>query len=168
MNAAVWFGAAVFFTLGAHPALFSLSLESLIGTNNFPYFSFAISDLVATRFFWLYAVCAVVAVLYLVAEWLYFGKYPPRWWLIFICALVLLGFFRGFWVEPALRNLHEVQYGRQSRPEERQIAARAFKTWNSIARSLDLLFVVSLGFYVWRVGNPSDPMRFVSASKFRS
>jgi hypothetical protein len=168
MNAAVWFGAAAFYVLGAGPALRSSGLRDLIGTNNLPYFSFAIQHLVAVSFFHLYLACSIVALLYLMAEWLYFGKYPPKSWLVFICCLVLLGGFRGFWVQPSLQSLHQAQHGRQTAAPERQVAARAFETWSSVARYLDLVLVASLAFYVWRTANPSDPMRFVSATKFRS
>ena len=167
MNAAVWFGAAVFFIFGADPATSSEQMRDLIGSNNFPYFSEAISSLIARRFFHLYAVCSVIALVYLMAEWLYFGKYPPKWWLSLICVLVVVGLLRGFWIEPSLRNLHEIQFNRQTRVEQRDLAARARTTWKILAHSLDVLLTSGLALYAWRVANPGDAMRFVSASKFR-
>ena len=167
MNAAVWFGAAVFFCLGAGPALNSATLRDLIGTNNYPYFSFAIRDLVTASFFHFHLACSVVALLYLMAEWLYFGKYPPKKWLVFIFGIILLGALRGLWLQPRLRDLHQAEH-RLTRVEERQLATRAFETWRTIAGYLDLVLACSLGFYTFRIANPSDPMRFVSATKFRS
>jgi hypothetical protein len=168
MNAAVWFGAAVFFTFAAEPAALSPDMKDLIGTNNFPYFSVAIGDIIARRFVHLYTFCSVIALLYLVAEWLYLGKYPTRRWLLFIFSLILLGLLRGYWLQPTLRGLHDLQHARQGRVEERETAARAFHTWSYIAKSFDLALVGGLAFYVWRVGNRADPMRFIGASKFRS
>ena len=168
MNAAVWFGAAVFYCLGAGPALNSGTLRDLIGTNNYPYFSFAIRDLVTTSFFHLHLACSAIALLYLMAEWLYFGKYPPKKWLAFIACIIFLGAVRGFWLQPRLRELHQAEHARQTRTEERQLATRAFGTWVAIAGYFDLVLAASLGFYTFRIANPSDPMRFVSATKFRS
>ena len=168
MNAAIWFGAAIFYCFGAAPVLQSEALKTLIGSNNFPYYGFAIQNLVAASFFHLHVACGIVCVLHLMAEWLYFGKYPRKVWVLFILALLLAGGLQGLWVQPRLKLLHDLEHGRQARPEERQLAARGFKTWSSIAWSLDALLALGVGFYVWRTANPPDPMRFVSASKFRS
>jgi hypothetical protein len=168
MNAAVWFGAAVFFAFGADPAASSPQMRDLIGTNNFPYFSLAIAHVIATRYFALFSFCSALALLYLIAEWLYFGKYPPKRWLAFIFCLVLAGSVRGYWIEPMVKGLHDVQHGRQAGLEPRELAARSLKTWHAVARSLDFLLAAGLAVYVWRVGNPPDSTRFVSATKFRS
>ncbi len=167
MNAAVWFGAAVFFAFGVGPAATSSQMRDLIGANNFPYYSQAIGNLYAGRFFYLYSVCSVVALAYLGAEWLYFGKYPPRRWLALVMALVLLGMARGYGLQPALARLKTVEHGRASRVEERQAAARAFESWSFVARAVDILLASGLAVYLWRVGNPAEPTRFVGA-KFRS
>jgi len=167
MNAAVWFGAAVLFVFGVEPAATSEQMRALIGAANFPYYGEAIRSLEAVSYFRIYLTCSVIALIYLIAEWLYFGKYPPRRWLILVLSLILLGFIRGYWLEPALSKLHRLEYGRATPVEQREVAARAFRNWKMIARSIDVLLAVGLGFYVWRVANPAEPMRFVSA-KFRS
>lgn len=167
INAAVWFGAAFFFAFGVGPGATSAQMRELIGANNFPYYSEAIGNIFAQRFFHLYSACSVVGLGYLAAEWLYFGKYPPRRWLGLVLALVVLGLARGYGVQPALNKLKAVEHGRASRLEERQAAARAFQSWNFIARSLDILLAAGLGVYLWRVGNPAESTRFVGA-KFRS
>jgi hypothetical protein len=167
MNAAVWFGAAVFFVFSVQPAATSEEMRGLIGSVNFPYYSEAIGNVFALRFFHLYSICSVLALLYLIAEWLYFGKYPPRRWLVFVLGLILLGLARGYWVQTALNKLHEAEHRRANRIEQREAAARAFRTWSVIAKSIDLVLTAGLGVYLWRVGNPADPTRFVSA-KFRS
>ncbi len=168
LNAAMWFGAAVFFVLGVGPAASSVPMRELIGTNNFPYFSEAIGNIFARRFFVLYACCSAVALLYLIAEWLYFGKYPPKKWLTFVMVLVFLGMVRGYGLQPTLRKLHDVEYGRNSRPEQRETAARSFKTYATISHSIDLILAAALAVYLWKVGNPSDSMRFLGPAKFRS
>jgi len=167
MNAAVWFGAAVLFVFGVEPAATSQQMRGLLGAGNFPYYSEAIGSLFALHYFRVYSTCSVLALVYLMAEWLYFGKYPPRRWLALVLGLVLLGFSRGYWLQPFLNNLNRIEYSRATPIEQREAAARAFHTWKLIARSIDIVLAAGLGVYVWRVGNPPDPMRFVSA-KFRS
>jgi len=112
MNAAVWFGATVFFVFSVQPAADSEQMRRLIGAGNFPYYSEAIGNLFALRYFHLYSACSVVALLYLIAEWLYFGKYPPRRWLLLVLGLILLGLTRGYWLQTALNKLHDAEYGR--------------------------------------------------------
>src|SRR4030095_2945285 len=80
LNAAIWLGAVVFYTFGAVPGLTCQAAQALLGPRNFGYFSVAMADLVTTRLFHLQLVCAVVAVLHLMAEWLYLGKVPQRLW----------------------------------------------------------------------------------------
>jgi hypothetical protein len=165
MNAAVWFGAAIFFTCGANPVVSSQDLKDLLGANNYPYFSVAIGQLLAARYLRLYLACSVVALLHLLAEWLYFGKYPHRLWLGMILALCLGGMAQVYVVQPRLKALHAARY---SRSVQGQAAHRAFDAWHSGSNALNLLLVSCLGVYCWRLGNPPNPMRFASATKFRS
>ncbi len=167
MNAALWFGAAVFFTFGAGPAAVSPEMQRLLGQNNYPFFSVAIGQLLATRYFHWHLVCSLVALLHLVAEWLYFGKYPRRLWLGLLLALCLIGVVQAYGLQPRLQALHRLEHARVE-PELQQAAARSFRLWHGAALVLDVLMVAGLAVYVWRVANPTDPMRFVSASKFRS
>jgi len=164
-NAAVWLGAAVFYFFGAGPASGSVELEKLIGPKNFPYFSVLIGQIFARPFFHLYLACSIVAVLHLAAEWLYLGKYPRRPWLALVLALCLFGILEGYWLQPRLAEWHRIRF---TRPEQRLVADRAFRAWHTVGRAVNLLLVVGLTVYLWRIGNPSSPTRFVSTTKFRS
>ena len=124
LNAAVWLGAAVFFTFGAGFVPFSQEMRNLLGANNFPYFSGAIAQILIARYYYFQAGCALVAVVHLLAEWLYLGKYPQKLQaglLIGLAAAVLLG---GSWFQPRLRALHAAQYGINTGAEFREAAAR--------------------------------------------
>jgi hypothetical protein len=166
LNAAVWFGASVFFTFGAGPAVFSSEMKSLLGQNNFPYFSGAIAQVLIARYFHLQLVCGAVAVVHLLAEWLYLGKHPQKLQsglLIGLCFAALIG---GYWFQPKLKALHAIKYGVNTRPEVRERVARSFKTWHAVSQVINLLVVAGLAAYLWRTANPSDPTRFVSSMKF--
>ncbi len=166
LNAAVWFGAVVFFTFGVGLVPFSPEMKTLLGPNNAPYFSGAIAQIFIARYFHFQLVCGAVAVLHLLAEWLYFGKHPGKLQaglLIGICAAVLLG---GYWLQPKLKALHATKYGTSTRPEIREVANRSFRAWHGVSQVVNLLVVTGLAVYLWRAANPSDPTRFVSAFKF--
>jgi hypothetical protein len=166
LNAAVWFGAAISFTFGTGLVPFSQEMKSLLGQANYPYFSGAIAQLFIARYFCFQIGCAMVAMLHLLAEWLYLGKYPQKLQvglLIGLAAALLIG---GYWLQPKMKALHATKYGLNSRPEIRETAAHSFRTWHGVSQVINLLMVGGLTVYLWRATNPSDPTRFVSAAKF--
>ena len=141
-------------------------MKGLLGAANFPFFSQAISQVIATRFFGLSLLCALLAMLHTGAEWLYFGKYPRRLWLILIFGLFLGGLVQVYGIQPKLKQLLLRQYSRASRPELRESAGRSFRAWHVVSTGVNLLLLGGLGVYLWRVANPPDEMRFVGASSF--
>ena len=165
MNAAVWFGATVFFVAGAGPAAASPDMATLLGSKNYPYFSVAIAQAMAARFFQLYMACSVVAVLHMLAEWLYFGKYPQRLWLGLVLGLCLGGLVQVYGIQPRLKAWHQLQFSQSAQSEA---AAHAYRAWTLSSTGLNILVLAGLGVYLWRVANPTDPMRYLSATKFRS
>ncbi len=167
LNAAVWFGAAVFFTFGVDPAASSQDMKDLLGAKNYPYYSGAIAQVFVSRYYYLQFACGMVALLHLLAGWLYLGKSPRRLWLGLLLGLVLLGLAGGGWLQPRLKELHSHQFTRADK-REAAAASRSFSTWHTVSNVLNLLMVGGLGIYLWRVANPPDPTRFVSAAKFRS
>jgi hypothetical protein len=168
LNAAVWFGAAVFFTFGSGRVPFSPEMKALLGSNNYPYFSGAIAQILIARYFHLQFICSIIALGHLLAEWLYLGRFPRTLrlgLLLGLCAAVLLG---GCWFQPKLRALHAVKYATNQRPETREAASRSFRAWHAVSMGVNLLLLTGLAVYLWRVANPSDETRFVSSVKFRS
>ena len=168
LNAAVWVGAAIFFTFGIAPAAFSAEMRNLIGEKNYPYYSGAITQLLLARYFYLQLICGIVAILHLLAEWLYLGKTPKKAWLgllISLFAIVLIG---GNWLQPKLKDLHRIKYAVDASADQRKLASETFKSWHGTSQVLNLLLLAGLAVYLWRVANPPDPTRFVSTTKFRS
>lgn len=167
VNAAAWFGAASFFIFVVDPALTnSEAMKLLLGPASFPYFSGAVSQVIADRFFGLFLICALLAMLHTGAEWLYFGKYPRRLWLILIFGLFLGGLAQVYGVQPKLKQLLLLQHSRSSRPELREPAAHSFRAWHALSTTLNIFLLAGLGIYLWRVANPPDEMRFVGAGSF--
>jgi len=164
VNAAVWLGATVFFLFGAQSAAVSPETQSLLGSKSFPFYSVALAQILGVHYFHLYLACCVVALLHLMGEWLYLGKYPRRLWLALVFGLCLAGMLQTYWIQPTLTEWHRVQF---TRPDLRENARRAYSTWHGMSEGLNFAVLAGLVLYLWRVANPSEPMRFLSA-KLRS
>ena len=171
LNVAVWFGAGVFFTVGVAPALFSAETKALL-QQSYDVLSGRLAMLVVSRYFLLHYWCGSIALLHQLAERFYLGKPLQRLTfgvLIGLCTLSLLG---GLWLQPSIRKLHEIKYGRSDvySPAQKALAIKAFPFWHGASRILNVLVLGGLGFYLWRMANPGNGPRFTptTAAKFRS
>src|SRR5438552_14019076 len=114
LNVAVWFGAVIFFTFGVAPAFFSPEMKTLLGEQSYPAFSGRLAMVVVSRYFLLHYWCGSIALLHQLAERFYLGKPLQKLnfgLLIGLCSLSLLG---GLGLQPHLRKLHEIKYGRSN------------------------------------------------------
>jgi hypothetical protein len=164
-NAAIWFGAGIFLTCSVDPAANSQEMKALLGAKNFPYFSVAIGQMFASRYFHLFLFCSVVSLLHLLAEWLYLGRNPQRFWTLLLIGLVCGGLVQACWVQPKLKQIHLVEF---TRPQLREETARNFKFWQGVSEVINVLLLAGLGSYLWRVAHPPDTTRFVGTPKLRS
>jgi len=167
LNAAVWFGAAVFFTFGAVPALSSREMEVLLSARHFPYFSVAISQVVQARHFHFQLICGAAAVFLVVTEWLYSGKVPEKIWRALLVGLLAVNLLNGLFLEPAMKKWHREAYGLTVLPEQRKIAFKSFRAWQSVSDVVNFVLLGGLGVYLWRMAKPPDSTRFMSTTKFR-
>ena len=167
VNAGVWLGAAIFFTLGAGPAFFSPEMKTLLGPRAYPVYSGAIAQIVIERYFILQHLCGVIALAHLIAEWLYTGKPMEKITLGLLLGLFCFGLIGGFWMQPKMKSLHATKYGGATQ-ELRDQAAKSFRGWHVAARVLDLVMMGGLLVYLWRNLNRADAPRFVSTDLFRS
>ena len=167
MNAAVWLGTAIFFTFGAHPACFSADLKATLGLTTDSYYPGAIAGVIMSRYYHVMLACGVVALLHLLAEWLYMGR-PRRefsfWLVIGLFALTLLG---SNAIEPSLVRLNKKHYT-APQTADRESAGKSFRILNGTEVALNLVLIGGLILYTWRAGSPSDTLRFVSPVQFRS
>jgi hypothetical protein len=166
LNAAAWFGAALFLCFGAEPAVFSADTQVLL-QKSFTYLAGLLDHNIRVRFFYLSLFFGVVALVHLVAEWLYLGRTAPRlslWLLMGLLGQVLAN--RGL-LEPRLKTLHVTRVVGGS-VAERQAAQKSFSTLSTVIEIMDVFIVGGLAIYLWRMANPPDSLRFVSATKFRS
>ena len=173
INAAVWLGAAVYFTFGA-PALFTPEAKSLLGEAQ----AGVAAMMLLSRYFTLQYWCGGIAIVHQLAEWVYLGRSLQRWAVGVLAAVYLLALLGGLWLQPKLRQLHEVKYGYRKvngqyvrnavLPPQSEAAAEAFRRWHGISMVFNLIIMGGLVFFTWRAANPADVPRFIPANKFRS
>lgn len=161
VNAAVWFGAAIFFTFFAAPGFFSDEMLRILP----PPYNGAAAQLIIKRYFILQQWCGAIALLHLFAEKLYAGRALERFTLAVLLVLFSLGLAGGVWLQPKLRDLYLVKYNQKATPEQREVAARTFKTWHGVSQSANLLILPGLLFYLWRVTSSSNGTKLSSFRK---
>lgn len=167
MNAAVWFGAAVFVTFAALPTIFSPELKPM--GEIWPGF---IATMLLERYFGLQYFCSIIALVHAFTEWIYVGKPLHRPTMIILAAITVFVFAGGLWLHPRAKMLHEVKYGYgrgvNTPSEQRDLAAKSFSTLHGVANTMNLVVVLGLALYVWRLTTVPNGPRFVPTSKFRS
>ncbi len=168
MNAAVWLGTAIFFTFGAGPACFSTDLKTALGLpagDSYP--PGAVEAVIMGRYYHLSLACAVIALLHLLTEWLYMGRPARKFSFGLLAGLFVLAFIGSNLLQPELRDFNRKRYS-STQPAAHESSAKSMRIVGIFATAFNVLIIGGLGFYVWRVANPSDTLRFVSPVKFRS
>lgn len=163
-NAAVWFGATVFFTVAAAPAFFSPEMLRLLGRPH----AGAAAQLIVARYFLLQEICATLAVIHLLVEWLYAGKPLSRLLLAVQLGLLALGLAGGLWLQPKLQELHRTMYVRGPTVAQAEAARRSFHTWHGVSMLANLFIGIGAFAYLCRVTDSAAFPRFYSANKFKS
>ena len=166
MNAAVWFGASLFFMVGVAPAFFSPEMKKHFGD----IWTGVIAFIVFERYFALQYWCGAIAIAHQFAEWVYLGRPLQRAMIGAAFGVFVLGLVGGLWVQPRIERYHAVKYGKPDlySPQQKATAAKSLSVLHGVSRVAGLFSLVGLAFYMWRMGNPPNPPRFVPSSKFRS
>lgn len=168
LNAAIWLGGVIFFTAVASPALHSNTMRILLQPRNFPYFSPAISDIVLSGYFQFSIICALIALLHLTIEWLYLGRPASRKFpLGLLLGLLVYGMIGSNLLQPHLKQLHAARFSVQTRPMDRESAAKAYQRWEMFSQVMNYVVIGGLVVYFGRITRASDAPRFISSVKFR-
>lgn len=166
VNAAIWLGAAVFVTIGVAPAFFGEEMKALLGPS-FPAWSGALVQVVFKRFFLLNYVCGGIAVVHLLAEWLYQGKPIENATLGLLAGLLLFSLAGGMVMQPRLSSLHRIKYSPSTPPDQRLRAAGSLRVWHGVSQTANLIMLGGLFVYFWRTASKPDAVRFLSSNKFQ-
>lgn len=168
-NAAVWFGAVLFFTVSVAPTVFAPELKWIFGQAHTGLVAQALLGALYVTQYW----CGGIALLHQLAEWVYLGKPLHRFTfslLIFICGVNLLG---GLVLQPKMKAWHNMKYSSELfrrelyPPEQKKNAERLFGVWHRVSLTFHLVTIGGLGYYLWRTAVQVNGPRFVAAGKFR-
>lgn len=165
LNAAIWLGAALFFTVAVGPAFFSPAMKRLLGD----VYAGLAAQIVLERYFVLHFLCGGLAIMHALAEWVYLGRNMQRWMIATLVAVLGLSLIGGLWLQPRLKRMHQVKYARPGyfSAEQQTQAARSFRTWHGISQVMNLVVIAGVAAYFWRITSLDTGTRFVSAAKFR-
>jgi hypothetical protein len=163
LNAAVWFGAALFFTFGIAPAFFTTEMKNLFGE----FYSGLIAQMVLERYFVLHYCCGAIALVHQLAEWVYLGKALQRFTFGLLLTILALNLTGGLWLKPKLSELHRIKWSQQASQAHKDEAAKSFRSWHSVSMIMNLAVLAGLALFAWRIAMPPNGPRFVTG-KFRS
>ena len=153
LNAAVWLGASVFLIIGL-PAVFSDELKNKIGQAGPVAVGWA-AQMIVARFFILQYYCGAIALAHLTLEWLYCGKPLLQRNLGLLLLLLGLALAGGLWMQPKLKDLHQIKYFGATQAGRDQ-AGRAFNAWHGASEFGNLAAVGGLLIYLWRVSRSGE------------
>ena len=169
-NAAIWLGSAIFFTFVVAPAIFySPEMKELFGPV-FREYAGAVAQVMLQYFFRLQYVCAGIAVVHLVAEYLYTRQAVERLRLHLLGWVILLGLAGGIFLQPHLKQLHRTRSAATATPAQKEVAGKSFARWHGVSQVANLIAMAGLLGYFWRLTNPPSPTaapRIFSENKFK-
>lgn len=162
LNAALWFGSALFFTFAVAPAFFSDEMIRLLGRPH----AGAAAQLMVGRYFTMLQICSGLALGHLIAEWLYSGRPFQRLTLLLLMALFTIGVIGGAVLQPKMKELHLRMYAVQTTPADKAAAHRSFRILHGTSMALNLLVVGGVLAYLAQMTQAATPGRFSSQNRF--
>ena len=164
LNAAVWFGSVVFFTLMAGPAFFSAEVATFLPRS----YAGRVAEVIIGRLVMLQIGCAVIGLLQLGVERLYFGRRSDRWITAVLTVLLGMNLLAAGWLLPRMHELQQIRYSRTASETQKASAAGSFGLWHGLSQAANLAAMAALGTVLWRLTRPVPVARFATTDKFRS
>ena len=153
----------IFFTAVVGPAFFSPEMKALVTVPR----AGAAAQIVLANYMVLQQWCAGIALVHLMAEWLYFGRLNSKaslWILLFCLAVALAG---GKLLLPQMKDLHLRKYAMQTSDEQKRAADRSFKILHATSQATNLLALAGVLFYYWRLSNGNQGGKSSVGARFR-
>jgi hypothetical protein len=107
-----------------------------------------------------------VALLHLLAEWLYMGRPTRKFMFSLIAGMFVLTLIGSATIQPKLQDFNKQRVSAPT-TAERERAGKFFRVLGTLTHVFNFVVMGGLVVYVWRVANPSDTLRFVSPVQFR-
>lgn len=172
VNAAIWFGAGIVFTVVVLPAVFSQETHKLFGlaanSPNYEYYPGGVALVLFKRFFALQLICGFIALLHLCAENLYLGRAFPRLGTSIVVIALTLSLIGRVWMQPRMEEFRRIIYS-NAPVEQKEKARHSFNVWHGVSEFANLLVLAGLLVYLVRVARPpNETIRYGTFTKFRS
>jgi hypothetical protein len=151
LNAAVWFGAGIFFTFVVAPGFFSNEMLALFGGPQSFYskaYAGAANIIILKRYYHFQYFCGAVAFLHIVLEWLILGQFFNKfklWLLVLICSLNIMN---GIFMMPAMKQLQIQKYDLKTTNAQRLGAESSFRILHGMSWGVNAIVLVSTGIYL--------------------
>ena len=114
---------------------------------------------VVARYFWVQYICGAIALLHLLAEWVYCGKPVRRFSVLLAASMLAIALAGGLWLQPKMRDWHKAKYFGATADLQAH-AGQSFARWHAVSESVNLLVVAGLVIYLWRVSMVAETPRF--------
>jgi hypothetical protein len=106
--------------------------------------------------------------LHLTVEWLYLGIPASRKFSLgLLIGLLVYAMVGSNLIQPHLKTLHTMRFSVQTKPAQRDAAAKSYRRWETFTQAMNLFVISGLAVYFWRITKPGDTPRFISSVKFR-
>jgi hypothetical protein len=160
VNAAIWFGAAIFFAVGVLPGVFSEEMHLLFHESaTDPFYSGAVAQALFQRYFIFQCICGAVALIHLIAEKLYLGRALPKWGMGLVIALFCFGLMGSLWLQPHMKELRQTRYFGRTQ-DEKEHARHSFALWHGFSEVANFLIIAGLLVHLVRVTRSAVPGRY--------
>ena len=158
-TAAVWLGGTVLFIFIVDPLFGRAEFVRLLG----PLHAGETGFLAAERFQMFQVICASVAIMTTLADWLYSGRALDRRVIALLVVLLALGSLGRLWLVPKCRDLNLQTYlgpGRQilrqpTTPEQRQ-AENSLAVWSGVTVFLNIVVLSGTFVFFLQSAAPSE------------
>ncbi|MGC8743247.1 MAG: DUF4149 domain-containing protein [Verrucomicrobiia bacterium] len=170
LNAAVWLGMGIFFTVGVAPAFFSSKMLALFGGETSLYsraFAGAANIIILEKYYQWNYVCGAIAFFHLLVEWFYGKELITRFKPGLLVVICFLNIISGVFLTPQLKQFHFQKYDLKNTPTQREAAANSFKALHGISYGMNLLVVGGIGIYFYILIHQPVEQRFVIRDKIR-
>ncbi|MDB6034473.1 MAG: hypothetical protein JWM16_4811 [Verrucomicrobiales bacterium] len=168
MNAAVWFGTAVFYTFGVVPAFSSPEMKRLLSGD---LYSGAAAHIVTHGYWAVYYWCGGVAIFHQLAEWVYLSR-PLKSLVTYLLGMIfIIGLASGLLIQPKLEKLYAQKHTRSApapaNADQLTFAEKSYSSWRTTTQVLNFLALAGLAVFTWQTIYSGNGTRF-APSKFRT
>ena len=153
----------VFFTVAVGPAFFIEEVKNLITVPR----AGAVAQIMVERYMALQQWCSGIALVHLLAEWLYFNRLNSKASLWILLAALGVSLLSERSLAPKMKELHLIKYAVQTTPEQKQAAGRSFSILHATSQVTNLLMLGGVLFYYWRLSNGNQGGKSSVGARFR-